>query len=148
MYSCDIHLASLAKSVSLRFQPLWLRVQIPLLSLKLQLHRACSEQGNQEISESNSFSTRMWQKQRNAQSMHHTGMFSQHNTNRPVWLNDRVFVSEISGCGFKLLLLVLKLQMERLFRTRGSLTFRQFQIENSLNPFVPNTLFLYPLKTS
>ena len=34
--------------------------------------------------------------------MHHTGKYSQHSSIIwPVWLNDCVFIDELSGCGFK-----------------------------------------------
>ena len=51
-----------------------------------------------------------------------------HLTIMPVSLNSRVFAYELNGCGFDSRCCQLKLRMSRLFRVRGSLTFRQLYI--------------------
>ena len=65
--------------------------------------------------------------------MHHTDKYSQHSSIIwPIWLNDWVFVYELSGCGFESPLQSLKLQISHLFGARSFLTFRQLQSVNSL----------------
>ena len=98
----------------------------------------------QAISESNSLDTCMWQKQKNT--VYTPCRYVLTTQKRPNWLNNRVFVSELNGCGFKIPLLVLKHPMERLFRARGSLAFNKFQSEDSLNSFVQMHLFSTPWK--
>ena len=59
--------------------------------------------------------------------MHRTDKYSQHSSIiYPVWLNDWVFVDELSTCGFERVpLQSLKLQISRLFWARSFSAFRQ-----------------------
>ena len=63
---------------------------------------------------------------RNYSQMYRTYKYSQHSSiNWPIRLNGWVFVYKLNGCGIRVPLQSLKLQISCLFRARSSLTFRQ-----------------------
>ena len=97
--------SALAKWLSVRLRTKWLWVRIPLLSLKLQIWRLLRARSSLTFRQAIEcrFSLKLVRDMIITYSqIHLTNKYSKHSSIIwPVWLNGRVFVYELSGCGFE-----------------------------------------------